>query len=582
MVASIARAAGRAGRPRHSVIHRSFGLLLWALLAGALVGLAWPGAVRAAVSLEEAPLAVHRMAAQFLEDHKGTESAPDWKGASLSNQVTPLYRPDVSGVAYYEFAVNPSGYILVSAGGHDFPIASWSDTATPPSQMLMEQAGGKASKFYKLDSLSYVAEDGGGEMVASTPDIPARIEGLAPSYLEKWMAGQSELNEFTSATVEKTEDDEAGAQAKRENTLSGPSQPDIKLGDWNSWGQLKEEYAKVFDGHLTAWRKLAGEEWAVENNISQFGTGLVRGESEKVALLYAGAKVALEGEGSKYVETQLHENQDGTSYLAMQVGGSPGGQNMADFTVNITYGNGMQESLPYFVTEGETLAQAGMRVSWSSWSESYAVNWDAQRLYAQWSCCGCVTGCGPVAWGMLFGWADHQAAAGNSYWRTRWGIYRANGGTGSDADAPRTQDSGVRNMILELRDDVNTFCAFGSGATCPWDMGGASDYLSNRTGARLSSRYNAVGYCETGLRNCARDEIQSHSTPAVIGIGWLSHYPLAYAYRSRSRRVRACFICWWDRTEYQRQFKINTGWGTSYGPQWESAETWFCGRLFPN
>ena len=48
----------------------------------------------------------------------------------------------------------------------------------------------------------------------------------------------------------------------------------------------------------------------------------------------------------------------------------------------------------------------------------------------------CWSGCGPTAWGRLFGWADHQAAHGNAYWAGRWGLYRVAGGHGGDAVQP--------------------------------------------------------------------------------------------------------------------------------------------------
>jgi len=35
---------------------------------------------------------------------------------------------------------------------------------------------------------------------------------------------------------------------------------------------------------------------------------------------------------------------------------------------------------------------------------------------------GCAVGCGPVAWTMLFCWADKQAGIGNPYWGPCWGL----------------------------------------------------------------------------------------------------------------------------------------------------------------
>ena len=43
-----------------------------------------------------------------------------------------------------------------------------------------------------------------------------------------------------------------------------------------------------------------------------------------------------------------------------------------------------------------------------SWTYYWAPG--SQPAYWQFDYNGCPVGCGPVAWGMLFGWADEQAA----------------------------------------------------------------------------------------------------------------------------------------------------------------------------
>src|SRR5712691_4338548 len=202
-----------------------------------------------------------------------------------------------------------------------------------------------------------------------------------------------------------------------------------------------------------------------------------------------------------------------------------------------------------------------------SWSYYWATGGGgAQPAYNQFDYGGCAIGCGPVAWSMLFGWADHQAATGNAYWAPRTGIYRQNGGRGADAVAPLTQDGGVQNMIVEIHNDVGTFCASGSGATTPWDMPGAWNYLNGRTGAWLRADWDSVGIYEDGLRDRAIDSIANRHTPAVIGTGWLSHYPLAFGYAWQQRTIRHCFIWCWD--------------GGGAG-EWIDASTWFAGQIFP-
>lgn len=193
---------------------------------------------------------------------------------------------------------------------------------------------------------------------------------------------------------------------------------------------------------------------------------------------------------------------------------------------------------------------------------------------------GCAIGCGGLAWTILFLWGDRQAGTGNSYWAPRWGLYRSNGGTGANALAPTTQTAGVDNVIEEIHDDVATFCITGQGATFPWDMHQASNYFVGRTGTRLTTHYNSVGIHESRLREYARNSIRDRSTPAVIGTGWLSHYPVAYGYAWQSRQVRKCFVFCWYETVYDRWFYVNQGWG-GIGNDWVQASTWFAGEIYP-
>jgi hypothetical protein len=183
---------------------------------------------------------------------------------------------------------------------------------------------------------------------------------------------------------------------------------------------------------------------------------------------------------------------------------------------------------------------------------------------------------------MLFGWADYQAETNASwtYWSPRKGIYRLNGGTGTNAIAPTFQDAGIRSITWEIRNYIGTFCVGSSGPTFPWRMGDAWRYMVNRSGTAVVTDFSSVGIRWDSLKVRARNSIVYRQTPAVIGTGWLSHYPLAMGYAWRSRTVRACAICWWDTTEYSEWFWVNQGWGGSDNG-WVSASTWFAGEVYP-
>ncbi|MBM3461218.1 MAG: hypothetical protein FJX76_03860 [Armatimonadetes bacterium] len=97
----------------------ALGFLLW--LSTALQ------AATVSVPLEEVPIDAHRLAARCLEERRFEENVtPGWREAVLGREVYVFHRPDVQGAAYFEFPVQvgdrPAGFILVSAGRHDFPI----------------------------------------------------------------------------------------------------------------------------------------------------------------------------------------------------------------------------------------------------------------------------------------------------------------------------------------------------------------------------------------------------------------------------------------------------------------------------
>ena len=215
---------------------------------------------------------------------------------------------------------------------------------------------------------------------------------------------------------------------------------------------------------------------------------------------------------------------------------------------------------------------------------------------------GCMSGCGPTAWAMLIAWGDRQAASGaNSAWAGRWGLYREDGGYGADRMAPRWWDDvnegeGVRHMIGEIRDAVDTFCPWGdSGATWPTDMWRVIDYLNGRSGMQvrtwsLPAGIGLTGYEEQDLETYARNVIKNEgdwARPTVIGTGFLSHYPLAYGYRSKSDQVCLFTTCDWQGCKatcmpvLRKGFYVNQGWGETSG-EWVNSNLFFTGRLTPH
>ncbi|MEZ4865757.1 MAG: VWA domain-containing protein [Caldilineaceae bacterium] len=590
-----------------------------------------PNPQAGAVKLSEVPLDLVRTASQLLADMRGGPMAPGWDDAHFADLVRELYRPDVEGVAYYEFQVvnangGPAGFIIVSTGPHDFPIAHWNYEGVTPTQHVACEAaktGKQVVKFYKLDALTYAGEDGNGELAAMPGTQMVKVSGLDPALLDKPV----ELSSSEWTPDKETKDDSEAGDLSGKLTESGPTPPEnLKIDGWESWSALKKGYGESYALFIEALKRDAAEDWETDRLAREFGEGLFKGNTYNISLLYPGRpEVQMSGEGAAYIDWTIIETDSVPSTLQIFVKDAVAGKELP-FTAEIRYATAQavnaaslqttQESIKFAVLDnmgslpggGEAPNQIFLPIiqtgnasaavdvsasavqaingSWSAWTYYWAGGHSDQRLYEQMEAhtspntSGCWSGCGGTAWAMLFGWADKQAASGNSYWAARWGLYRQNGGKGADAVAPSTMDSGVRNMTWEIRNDVGTWCAFGSGPTNPWDMDGASQYFSGRTGTSLSTHYNVLGIHEDRLREYARDSIRDRNTPAVIGTGWLTHYPLAYGYAWRKRTVRKCFIFCWDETEYSRFFYVNQGWGGSDNG-WVSAGTWFAGEIRP-
>jgi hypothetical protein len=141
-------------------------------------------------------------------------------------------------------------------------------------------------------------------------------------------------------------------------------------------------------------------------------------------------------------------------------------------------------------------------------------------------------------------------------------------------------------MTWEIRNDIDTFCwDEDSAPTLPKDMNGVGSYVSGRSTTKVSTEYSNVGIAWDSIMAYARNGIKrsdpEKATPVIIGTGWLSHYPLAYGYRSRSHTY-----CIWPEkrwgcvTTYEHQFFVNQGWGRGYG-EWVPGDIWYAGRVFP-
>jgi hypothetical protein len=572
------------------------------------------------------PITSYRLAAQLVEDMRGSEMAPGWGNAVLGDYVQPLFRPDMEEPAYFEFTVmtgaEPSGFIIVSTDAHDFPIPHWNFTGESPTRLLFKEAkdqGQTPARYYKLDTLSYTAENIGSSLIASLGEIPSRIEFLLPEPIPDLAITTTEWMPIGDG------DDDANPPIDGELKIDGPDVQAIELIPWESWGDLKAAYAQHYDNYLDQLREDAQKDWDVAAAIHEFGEVLFKGDRVTLAILVPAAcagsgclgfTIDASGEGVHLIEGEVKE-RDGLppvyQFTVMDV--SPDMEVPLEISISYTgfpgsiltqfeevfkfvigdYPNSIyipMVSKNYSGLQASEINPAGsIMSSWGPWTFWWVQNKTTdQRNYSQIEAntppnnTSCKSGCGATAWAMLFGWADYQARAENSwnYWKPRSGIYRENGGYGADAVAPKDMDAGIENISWEIRNHINTLCIFGKAPTVADWMKDASEYLKYRSNTKVGTKYSSWCTPWNDIRYKASMQIYETRTPVVIGTGICSHYPLAYGFAQQSRTVKESFLWWsWTKTEYNHAFWVNQGWGGN-GNGWVGMQrSWFAGYITP-
>jgi len=215
-------------------------------------------------------------------------------------------------------------------------------------------------------------------------------------------------------------------------------------------------------------------------------------------------------------------------------------------------------------------------ISWRYWTVPYEYKFPYYQQFRQrgWRC---PVGCGPVAWGMIFGYYDRLAPR---YGYNKYLFRCINGLSGSpNCAAPKYLNSHARAYITAIRREVGTFCLFGGGATTPWGMRRIRSFYRNRQrgNARILSytwRFSWAGWTRTWISNRARTAVM-RGYPAIVGVwvrsgrkGKAQHYPVATKFRSRSRKYRNCWKILWGgwrcgrwKTQRQEHFFLRMGWG---------------------
>ena len=306
------------------------------------------------VKLQETPIQLRRLVANKLESIRGTPMAPNSKGAYLGELACPIYRPDIEGIAYWEFEIaglekilprehqgssSGVGFMLASTGSHDLPVPHWSLTIEPPSRALEAKSpDAKVAKIIKLDTLAYTAEDEKGKYLTHLGQLPSQIIGVR-GVLAKLQG----ISTVTAAPAKPSEDDAKPAELILNST--GANVPNLKLNPWRTWTAAKRGYAKAYQRHLEALAIRSTAAWDIEDLITKFGEGIHQGQSLNVPLLQAG-KFSLSGEGEKFVKlTRLDLDPPVIRLEALP----SETQKELSFQLDLAYRDGSSETLLFFI-----------------------------------------------------------------------------------------------------------------------------------------------------------------------------------------------------------------------------------------
>ena len=548
-------------------------------------------------------------------------SIPAYYELSLFDRATKQSRGFIMMTNRFQNQCSAANYDP-TCGIVDYPISHWNSNGLAISAQLQpsaSQSGGAPLKLWRLDTLSYVAIRD-AEMVGAVGAFPVLIDGLNTAY-NSGVSGSADStwSPENSSDSDNRDPDKYMVDPVTTGISDTMAQKMWKFNDMdikNNFSQYVNKYPFAFAPLLSKLKQSAAPQWRYEDAVidparagdpsdtttDRYNLPVQENTTTSIVLPFrniTSANIIVDNPSEKRISYTL----DGTylagfpvlkiTTLAMPTDELP--RLRLSFTTT-QYPYGVMAKYTFFMTgKASTAIQtnapaASFRASrsWSSPQTFFAGTSADQRNYNQFDIGGgCQSGCGPTAWMMLFGWVDYKSSISGSGWG-RWNVYRAGGtntgaSTGSSGVAPQAMDDGVRNAVNYIRGRVGTFCFGSSGATTPWDMDEAAHYLNYvGTGMSLDTHYNAFGDTEDRLTRYTIDHLTTTATnrrPVIIGIGWFSHYPLAWGVQYRTR-PEGFTEGWFDGDDvvWSTYWYLNYGWGGSNNG-WIQSGTWFAGRV---
>ncbi|XP_020617628.1 uncharacterized protein LOC110055547 [Orbicella faveolata] len=557
-------------------------LTLIALLV--LVSMATPPALCALLSYEAQDTVLDLMTEK---DFTGLGSA----NLLAKDGPRPVYRKDLepNNIAYYEIlSGDGKDYFLLSSGSktgdnrfvESGDVNAKSQQYRPTDKLNMDAAknGQTCFKHYRLSQAGiYMCEDRNGVPVAAnynwTSNAPidtkqwkslaAMVKASLPDFNKEWRELSYEVGEEGEwGSLRQVQSVQKQVRYGEEALESG-SKHRISLGFYNS----KSTPRIFFTGTSGMKSNLTAADW--QKKLCAVLVNVCSGRD----LTYVNRRLFLSARnGIKFFELSVHDDKSTVQKILMNTDIS--------FRVQLTTSDGIMMEKRFGIETNFT----SRTKRWSSWSYWSIHHPHLFPNYNQHRCCGCYSGCGPVAWAQIFAYYDRLAHISSSYGYNQKLYQGYHGVSGSASWQPPWYTP--RYYVEDIRAKVDTFCLFGGGATTHWDMTDSklrNWYLTRQypQGGSLSSYTSwwstLPGIYRSWIRNSAINAVKNRY-PAIVGIwvGSSQHYAVATRYRSRYKKWR---ICWWffgwHCTQwfyiYRREWYLHMGWGGS-GNVWKKAK----------
>jgi hypothetical protein len=511
------------------------------------------------IPLQDVPSAIRGRAEMLISKRMLSSKDPEgWpEGVKINPMVMPMHTVAGDGSVkptFFEFKVElppqlqkrsgplpthpddllpkPAGYLLLSATTEDFPVAEFATEGPAPTEELSRLAKTSRIRVVRYGPSLMIAEDESGDAKASIGSTPFRLDPnvFALDGME-WIGNDVRKIDESPKVI-----------------------PALKTAFYSNYAEFKKDFAedRTFEKVRQIRAARAKIEWDTLNGSGPSGITLRLNtttrlfEDMPLSPLPQVDFISDDGDIVQYTVSstggiQVTAKQPGTGLFRARADGK-------EMAVIIKVPSPIVPTAAGDVLDSDAF---------------YARDWSAQPKYNQFNNSNwCpLTGCGPVAWAMLFAWFDRE-------WGVEWAFLGEPSGSRPPADTTTSQR---RIQVFSAYDSLHELCdvicgASDEGATWPPDMSEGfkgyttSSYIFDRI--RREWHINAVTgtWPEAGALRC-RDAIKG-GYPSVVGLGYFWHYALAYGY-------------YWERIDTgggfaitSRYLKCNMGWGPGVSPRW--------------